>query len=352
MPPALIITGMHRSGTSLMASFIKALGVNIGERLYPADSFNVKGYFEDLDFVEFQRSVLQKSCREEAGWPDWGWTESEYLDRDNFKNYVPTARELIAARERTSNIWGWKDPRTTLMLDFWAELLPDARYLFVYRLPWDVADSILRLNAPVFTAHPDYPLRIWAFYNRHLLDFYIKYPQRCILLNINTFLHSPKSAIELLEKKLGLEVTHHAEFSEIYEQNLFKSLDWQHPLVQLLRQLSPQYFSLLAELDRVADMPSNFSDSLVAESEESEKTPYKEIWPLSLHSKVIESQIQIQYLLSQNHQQRLELQAEIDKLQQELENIKLSKLWKLKQNLDQLIFKLGKIGNKNEQPSQ
>ncbi|HIK29174.1 MAG: sulfotransferase [Oscillatoriaceae bacterium SKW80] len=345
MPPALIVTGMHRSGTSLMASFIKALGVNIGERLFPADNFNVKGYFEDLDILEFQRLVLQKSCRtEEAGWPDWGWTESEYLDRDNFKNHMQTARELIAARERTSNIWGWKDPRTTLMLDFWAELLPDARYLFVYRLPWDVADSILRLNAPVFTAHPDYPLRIWAFYNRHLLDFYIKYPQRCILLNINTFLHSPKSAIKLLEKKLGLEIAHNsAEFSEIYEQSLFKSLDWQHPLVQLLRQLSPQYFSLLAELDRVADMPSNFSDSLVAESE---KTPYKEIWPLSLHSKVIESQIQIQYLLSQNHQQRLELQAEIDKLQQELENIKSSKFWKLKPKL----YKMKKLilGNKNE----
>ncbi len=335
MPPALIVTGMHRSGTSLTASFVKAIGVNIGDRMFRADVFNVKGYFEDLDFLEFQRSVLQESCRAgEAGWPDWGWTESEWLDRGKFQNHVGAARELIAARDRASSLWGWKDPRTSLMLDFWAELLPDARYLLVYRLPWEVADSILRLNAPVFAEHPDYPLRIWAFYNRHLLDFYAQYPERCILLNVNTFLESPKRAIELIENKLGLEVADQsAEFSQIYEEGLFKSLDRQHPVVQLLRQLSPQYFSLLAELDRVADMPSNFSDSPVAASEE---TPYREIWPLSLHRQVIEGQIQIQYLLSQNHQQRIELQAEIDRLQQELATIKLSKFWKVKQKLSKL----------------
>lgn len=307
----------------------------MGDRMFRADAFNVKGYFEDLDFLEFQRSVLQESCRAgEPGWADWGWTESEELDRDKFQNHVRAARELIAARDRASGIWGWKDPRTSLMLDFWAELLPDARYLLVYRLPWDVADSILRLNAPVFAEHPDYPLRIWAFYNRHLLGFYAKYPERCILLNVNAFLQSPKRLIELLEKKLGLEVADKsAEFSAIYEEGLFKSLERQHPVVQLLQQLSPQYFSLLAELDRVADMPSNFSDSSIVEGEE---TPYREIWPLSLHRQVIEGQIQIQYLLNQIHQQQSNFQGEIDKLQQELLAIKRSKFWKVKQKLSKL----------------
>jgi hypothetical protein len=47
----LIVTGMHRSGTSLLASFLRAAGINLGENLYPADSANPLGYFEDLDFL-------------------------------------------------------------------------------------------------------------------------------------------------------------------------------------------------------------------------------------------------------------------------------------------------------------
>ena len=83
----LIVTGMHRSGTSLTASFLQTLGVNVGDRLYEADRANQKGYFEDVDFLEFQRHVLQASCNsDDPGWPDWGWTESEQLNKQNFAN--------------------------------------------------------------------------------------------------------------------------------------------------------------------------------------------------------------------------------------------------------------------------
>ena len=92
------------------------------------------------------------------------------------------------------------------MLDFWQQLLPEARYLLVYRLPWDVADSILRLNSGIFTEHPEYPLKVWTFYNRHLLDFYARHSARCILVNINTLLQSPTRLVELLETKLNLKV--------------------------------------------------------------------------------------------------------------------------------------------------
>ncbi len=178
MPLTLIITGMHRSGTSLRASLVQGLGVNLGEKFFPSDSFNIKGYFEDLDFLEFQRAVLQTCCPAgDPGWPDWGWTESEQLNRAQFADYRPGAQALIEARSQQAIAWGWKDPRTSLMLDFWHELIPNARYLFVYRLPWDVADSILRIHSPVFSQRPDYSLRSWAFYNRHLLDFYRKYPE-------------------------------------------------------------------------------------------------------------------------------------------------------------------------------
>ena len=56
--PVLIITGMHRSATSLTAMLLRSDGVNIGERLMPPTPENREGYFEDLDFVELHMRAL------------------------------------------------------------------------------------------------------------------------------------------------------------------------------------------------------------------------------------------------------------------------------------------------------
>ncbi|MBD1938821.1 sulfotransferase [Microcoleus sp. FACHB-68] len=341
MSQTLIITGMHRSGTSLTASFIQALGINLGENFFAADIFNAKGYFEDLDFLEFQRTILQNCCRQgEAGWTDWGWTESEWLDRDNFHNYIEPAKELIASRHQKSAFWGWKDPRTSLMLDFWEQLLPEARFLLVYRLPWDVADSILRLNSGIFTEHPEYPLKVWAFYNRHLLDFYARHSDRCILVNINTLLQSPTRLVELLETKLNLKVASDyepARLKEIYDSSLFNSLGRQHPLVQLLQHIAPQYFSLLADLDRVADIPSDFSQEPT-----SGNISHPECLPLLLYRQAFENQGQLQNLYRQIQQDKIELESQIVQLKQENAILKSSKVWKLHRALSK-IKKLAKI---------
>jgi predicted O-methyltransferase YrrM len=265
----LIITGMHRSGTSLTASFLQTLGVNVGDRLYAADRANQKGYFEDVDFLELQRQVLQASCdRNEPGWSDWGWTESEQLNRANFANYREPAQALIATRANSQTLWGWKDPRTSLMLDFWHDLLPQARYLLVYRFPWDVADSILRLHEPIFQAHPDYAIRTWRFYNQQLLDFYTRHRDICLLVSVNGFLKDTSRLVELVQNRFSLSLnadrpldSRNSEnaIAGIYDEKLFGSLDGEHPLVQLVSQAAPECISLLSELDRVADLPSHFN---------------------------------------------------------------------------------------------
>ena len=62
MSNVLIVTGMHRSGTSLTASFVRSLGIDVGDNLLSPDAYNPKGYFEDVAFVELQRSMLQACC--------------------------------------------------------------------------------------------------------------------------------------------------------------------------------------------------------------------------------------------------------------------------------------------------
>src|SRR5215471_3410258 len=184
--PPVILTGMHRSGTSMVASMLSALSIDMGQQLLPADPNNVRGYFEDVEFLELQRRMLTACCpANDGGHPDWGWTESERLDRNRLSEFISEASALIASRSDRSAPWGWKDPRTTLLLDFWDQLLTDARYVFVYRFPWDVADSMQRLGAEVFLRNPDYGYRIWELYNRHIREFYSANRARCVLVSAN-----------------------------------------------------------------------------------------------------------------------------------------------------------------------
>lgn len=58
----LIIASMHRSGSSLVASLLQSASLQIGERLMElARDNNIKGFFENLDFVEFHMELLSLS---------------------------------------------------------------------------------------------------------------------------------------------------------------------------------------------------------------------------------------------------------------------------------------------------
>src|SRR5215470_8966650 len=115
MSRGIIITGMHRSGTSLVSGLIQQAGIHIGEKLIAANSANPRGYFEDVDFYEFHEGVLHQR----------GQT---YLHVDADFTFQPTdaeaerATRLVADRSQHA-VWGWKDPRTSLFLPFWNQLV-------------------------------------------------------------------------------------------------------------------------------------------------------------------------------------------------------------------------------------
>ena len=183
-PTHLVVAGMHRSGTSLIASYLAALGVDMGESI-PADKNNPQGYFEDRQFLELNRRILrQLTAEQKVGHRDWGWTESERLDASRIGDFGAEAAALLE-RRGDSGPWGFKDPRASLLLDFWDSIAttPAAhgRYLLLYRYPWDVADSMQRLGVDIFLDHPEHAYRIWAFYNRYLLRFYRENRDRILI---------------------------------------------------------------------------------------------------------------------------------------------------------------------------
>ena len=205
----LVITGNPRSGTSFTASLLQSAGLHIGKNLMAGGHGNVRGFFEDLEVVNFHEEVLRSQNIHPVGWT----LEANIPVEDSF---LHKARELIASHA-PDPLWGWKDPRTTLFLDFWAQLLPSAYFLLLYRAPWEVADSIYRRGDEMFEEHPELALKIWIHYNQQLLQFYDRLPHRCLVASVYNVSRHPADFITALNQKFNLNLQQPAD---LYEQSL------------------------------------------------------------------------------------------------------------------------------------
>jgi hypothetical protein len=131
--------------------------------------------------------------------------------------------------------------------------LAEARYVLVYRFPWDVADSMQRLEAEVFLRNPEYAYRIWTFYNKRLRKFYEEHSNRCLLVSINALKENVDTFVNLLSDKLGLP-TQASRLEEVFKDHLFKTIGGQDPLIDLVAAAHPECARLLSELDEMADI--------------------------------------------------------------------------------------------------
>lgn len=286
MNRCLVVTGMHRSGTSFIASFLQAAGVDIGTDLFPADYYNPRGYFEDNEFLELDTSILHACMPPGAsGFRDWGWAENGSLDRSSVADFAARAGELVARRSAAAPIWGWKDPRTSLLLDFWDGLLTDARYVFTYRSPWDVMRSVARLGGTFFEGRPDRALGPWRLYNRSLLDFYRRHRERCLLLPIEALSGSPDELLALVKDKLELPLPDGDGGGEILarvaEPALLSRLENQPGLAALLARVFPEDAELWSELEEAADLKAG-RPALVAATEASARRAASPVAPLAV----------------------------------------------------------------------
>ena len=240
----IIVTGMHRSGTSLTASLLQSAGINLGDRLMGEGLGNAKGHFEDLDFVDFHQNVLQSQGISVAG-----WTEHNKIKVQ--PQYLAGAKALISARKNLS-IWGWKDPRTTLFLDFWSRLIPDAKYLFVYRSPWEVLDSLFRRGDVIFRTNPNFAVAQWCNYNQAVLDFYQRYPEQSVLIDINSIIQSGDRFVALINQKFGLNLR---SPESLYRESLFTSnIDYHRQA--LITKFFPDAVELYEQLQQQASLAS------------------------------------------------------------------------------------------------
>ncbi|WP_234785694.1 sulfotransferase family protein [Bacillus mycoides] len=139
-----LVLALHRSGSSAVAGVLDLLGVNMGDNLLEATPANVKGYFENINFVMLNEKILEvlnmtwmtPRLRRKIFESEFQLVQSELL-LDECKSLFSKEVKLI---------WGLKDPRILLTFDFWKsylEEISDITYVFVWR---PVEESIKSLS--------------------------------------------------------------------------------------------------------------------------------------------------------------------------------------------------------------
>ncbi|NBD16166.1 MAG: hypothetical protein GVY04_08455 [Cyanobacteria bacterium] len=312
--PILIVTGMHRSGTSLTASLLQSAGVDMGSNLMGPIESNMKGHFEDLEVVQFHESVL-----EACNFPPQGWVTQEKITEIP-ENLRIRAQEIIASKRKKAGITGWKDPRGTLFLEFWQSQVPEAKFIFVYRTPWEVIDSLYRRGDHIFQEFPYLALEFWISYNSAILSFCNQYPHHSILFNIDQIRHNPQVLGQAIHEKFQLSL---APQSEIYDVSLFHNQVSQSSRPAIIQEFFPEAITIFQHLEHRCYYTRVQSDSYISQQTHKqifdEKSLFQDWLKLRTAEKV---QKENQLLLSDMQQYNQELESTVNQTNEELKQIK------------------------------
>jgi len=243
----------------LTANLLATLGVDMGQRLLAPDRTNRRGFFEDVDFLEFHRRAFRQRFPKRlgvtsGGHNDWGWNGTTSVTSDDLAPWSEEARQMVQRREGSRDLWGFKDPRATLVLDFWDPILPAPVYVGVYRSPHRVADSIQRLAAKVFLSNPGYAWHFWTLYNRRLLDFVRRHRDRCFLLDIDSLRLQLSELPAMLRERLHLPLRT-VDLREQFCDSMLETDEDGGYYAATARLAWPECFALYDELQREADLP-------------------------------------------------------------------------------------------------
>lgn len=237
----LIICGMHRSGTSFVASLVAGAGVHLGDELLEASAGNPRGHFEDVGILEFHRQALVAN-----GIVSEGYTTQAAIPLTPALRRM--ASSLIAARARRERTWGWKEPRTTLFLEAWQALLPEARFLLVFRRPWEVVDSLYRRGEATFRLNPSFALDVWLHYNRRLLAFVADHPQAAVVCEAAAVAADPQQLGAAIRDRLGVRL---GEPPDLYDPSLMRQ-DEDRGRPALLAAMCPDSIAVYRQLQEAA----------------------------------------------------------------------------------------------------
>ena len=132
----IVVLGMHRSATSLIAKGL-ANEINMGSVMLEPQEDNPEGFYENKYFVALNSALFANAG---GSWDN----PPSIKDLKEANTGMNDTIRAVVKQEQRQPIWGWKDPRTALTIDLYLPYLNNPHFVCVYRNPREVAKSLFK----------------------------------------------------------------------------------------------------------------------------------------------------------------------------------------------------------------
>ena len=143
---AVLIYGMHRSGTSAIAGFVHACGATFGEKIMRADKDNENGYFENLEVFYLNNEILNFN---NTYWADQE-RFAQSINIETNQSFTKKAIQVIQSEFAEEPFILIKDPQLSFTQFIWKDALETLGYetfsIICIRNPNEVAESLRKRN--------------------------------------------------------------------------------------------------------------------------------------------------------------------------------------------------------------
>jgi GT2 family glycosyltransferase/glycosyltransferase involved in cell wall biosynthesis len=195
---AIVVLGMHRSGTSAMAGLLAQNGAGLPDNLMAAGVDNPTGFWESADVAELNDQILRSR---DSRWDDIFSGVTRPLAEIDDPIRLDQAKSLIERHFHQAPLIVLKDPRISVLSRFWHTVLIEAgydpRYILMVRHPLEVAQSLTTRNQ--FSREKG--IILWSSYmiaaergSRNLKRIFVSY---------DSLLQDWRSVLDRVESELG-----------------------------------------------------------------------------------------------------------------------------------------------------
>ena len=219
---ALLVLGMHRSGTSSVAGALVGLGGAPPFNLMPPHASNERGFWESTVLATLNDEILATAG---SNWQDWSKFDPSRICGAVADTLSKRARAALTQEFGDALFPVIKDPRMCRLMSFWAPVLAEAewsvRAILPLRSPLEVAWSLNHRDG----IGPSYGCLLWL---RHILDAEVETRGMArAVLDWRTFLHDRRGALARVSEQVGLIWPHWCE-SALADVDEFVSVDLWH----------------------------------------------------------------------------------------------------------------------------
>lgn len=196
---AIIVLGMHRSGTSVLTRTLSLLGAALPRHILGANATNPSGHWEARLLVDLHDRMLIEagSC-----WDDWRPFDPGILGSDRLAYYKGEIARIIASEYGDAPLILIKDPRICRFVPLYESVLAasgiEPLYVITQRNPLAVIASLARRNdmTPAFAG------LLWL---RHMFDASVATRHRSrVFISYESFLDDWRLAERKIAKALKL----------------------------------------------------------------------------------------------------------------------------------------------------